>query len=76
MINYIHSFRLIVYIFASTEIGSHMQARVIEEQKSFFEKAELCSKQNQVSQTSPALPYQVPGFPSNHTGLLTVSGTH
>lgn len=76
MINHTHSLRLIVYIFASTGVGSHMQARVIEEQKSFSEKAELWSKQKQVLQTSPALPYQVPGFPSNHTGLLTVSGTH
>lgn len=37
-----------------------MQARGIEEQKSFLEKAELWGKQTQVLQTSLVLPYSVP----------------
>lgn len=70
------SFRLLVYIFISTRLASHMRDRVIEQQKSFSEKAELWGKQKQTLLTSPALPYQVPCSPSSQTGLLTISGTH
>lgn len=56
MVNYshLHSFRLIVYIFINTRLGSHMQAGVTEGQKSFSEEAELWRRQRRVLQTSPA----------------------
>lgn len=63
------SFRHIVYITISTRLDSYMQARGIEAQKSFLEKAERWGKQKHVLQTSLVLPYN-PQWP------LAVPGIH